>query len=98
MPFSQTHVPYSFIYTDDIDHSITGVFVLYHLKKILNEEDIIPIYLGYGNIVTELKRIEHHLMFLSPEPLYYDFIADPKEPETVLSELRTHYKPILSIS
>jgi hypothetical protein len=88
-------VPYSHILKDDSDHSVTGVFVLYHLKQFRGADDIVPLYLGYGNIVSELRKIEDRLQFLSPAPLFFDYIANPKEPHLILEALKQRYKPVI---
>ncbi|MFI5251631.1 MAG: hypothetical protein ACHQQQ_04270 [Bacteroidota bacterium] len=93
--FSRRSVPYSYIFREDTDHSVTGVFVLYHLKRFRNAEDIVPVYIGYGNIVNELKRIEEELKFLSLSPLFFDYIANPEQPELLLNSLKDRYKPLI---
>ena len=97
-PFSQTHIPYSYIYADGFDHEVNGVFILYHAKKVGDREDIVPLCFGYGNLAIELKRIERQLLFLLQEPLFYDFIAEPKEPQKILEEFKLKYKPILRVA
>jgi hypothetical protein len=93
--FSRRLVPYSYVFREDADHSINGVFVLYHLKRFRDTDDMIPLYLGYGNIATELKKLEERLKFMSHAPLFFDYIADPQDPAFILEALRHKLKPVL---
>jgi 1-acyl-sn-glycerol-3-phosphate acyltransferase len=96
LTFSGTHLPFSEINSDGVDQSMVGVFVLYHVKKHKDKEDLVPLYLGYGNIVGELKKLENRLRFLPPEPLVYDYINDPSDPEILLEKLRKQLKPVMN--
>jgi hypothetical protein len=93
---SQRLIPFSTIYTGQIDIGAVGVYVLYHVKKSANIEDAVPVCFGYGHIVQELKKMEERLKFIPPEPLYYEYVDHPEHPDVILQKLREILKTALS--
>lgn len=94
--FSRTHLPYSIAFDGMSGHDQTGIVLLYHVKQAHCGEDIVPLYLGYGNVYTVLRELEDRLKFLSHDRIYYDTIDNPSDPQHLLSSLRQHYKPIFT--
>ena len=83
------------MFGDYSDHDLTGVVVLYHVKHLPDGEDIVPLYVGYGNIYSTLRELENKLKFLAFDPIYYDYVDSPLNPHSMVDALMGVYQPIL---